>query len=365
MKIAIVHDWLTVYSGAEKVLEQIIKCYPNADLFCLFDILKKDKRKFLKNKKVNVSILQYFPFLPHLYKYYVLIFYFFIKKINLSNYDLIISSSHSVAKGIKTSSNQLHICYIHTPARYVWDLRVQYLKENKLDKGIKNFFVNFLLDNFKRWDLKNSRDVDYYIANSNYVKERVKRIYNRNSIVIYPPVNVTQFILHQKKDQFYLAASRLVAYKKIDIIVDAFKSMPEKKLVVIGDGPEYNKIKKKSTKNISILGYQSMDSLIDYMQKTKAFIFAANEDFGIMPVEAQACGTPVIAYNKGGATETVIDNRTGIFFNQQTSESIVEAINRFELNSKKFNCNIIRKHALQFKNKKFRNDFTKFIESLI
>tara|TARA_B000000557_G_scaffold216440_1_gene183366 strand:+ start:403 stop:1500 length:1098 start_codon:yes stop_codon:yes gene_type:complete len=363
MKIAIVHDWLTVFSGAEKVLEQIIICYPDADIFTTIDTLKDNQRDFLKNKKVRVSKMQNLPFLKSLYRFYVLLFPNFIKEFDLSSYDLIISSSHAIAKGVKTSKNQLHICYIHTPARYVWDLRSQYLKEHDLDKGIKFFFVNRLLDRFKKWDLCSSKNVDYFIANSNYVKDRVKRIYNRESVVIYPPVDVKKYQINPIKKNFYLAASRLVSYKKIDIIIDAFLKLPNKKLVVIGDGPEYKKIRNKIADNISILGYQSSENLVHYMKNAKAFIFAADEDFGIMPVEAQACGTPIIAFNKGGATETVINNKTGIFFEEQTSKSIFNAVENFELT--KFDPMDIRKNALQFSNKRFRQEFVDFINEVM
>ena len=288
------------------------------------------------------------------------LFSYAIEKINVSEYDLIISSSHCVAKGVKTRSNQLHICYMHTPVRYAWDLRNQYLRDNNLNVGLKSVIVNYFLDKLKSWDLKTANRPDHYIANSYYISNRIKRVYNITSTVIYPPVNIDKFTLNIKKDDFYLSASRLVSYKKIDLIVDAFANS-SKKLIVIGDGPEMNKIKSKVTPNITIMGYQDDDVLVDYMKRAKAFIFAAKEDFGIIPVEAQACGTPVICLGKGGTKETVIHKKTGVHFQNQTKKDIINATNFFEKNIDYFNPLHIRQHALKFSTKRFEKKINKFV----
>lgn len=365
MKTAIVHDWLVTYAGAERVLEQIIDLYPDSDLFSLIDFLPEDKRFFIKNKKVKTTFIQYLPFAKKKYRSYLPLFPSAIESFDLSDYDLIISSSHCVAKGVRKNKEQKHICYFHTPIRYVWDLRRQYLSEAGLDRGIKNVIANIILDYIKNWDLKTVNRVDYAVCNSNYIKERIKRIYGIEAKVIYPPVNIDKFESYNKKENFYLTASRMVPYKKIPLIVEAFSKMPEKRLVVIGDGPEFEKVKKVAGKNIEILGYQPDEVLKDYLKKARAFVFAAEEDFGIIPVEAQACGTPVIAYGKGGATETVVDGKTGLFFYKQNIDSIIDAVNKFEKIADSLNPDEIRKNAERFSISRFKSEFSIFVNSII
>ncbi len=363
MKIAIVHDWLVTYAGAERVLEQIIDLYPDADLFSLINFLPENKRFFIKNKKVKTSFIQYLPFAKKKYRSYLPLFPFAIESFDLSGYDLVISVSHCVAKGVKIDKKQKHICVCCSPVRYAWDLREQYLEEAGLNIGIKKIIANFLLDYIKNWDIKTIDRVSDYVAISKYIAERIKNNYKRDSSVIYPPVDVNKFKLCEKKEDFYLTASRMVPYKKIPLIVEAFSKMPDKKLVVIGDGPEFEKVKKVANKNIEILGYQEDDILRSYMERAKAFVFAAEEDFGIVPVEAQACGTPVIAYGKGGATETVIDGETGVFFYEQSVESIIDVVNNFE-KSFVFDPLKIRKNAERFSVERFRKEFSDFVKSV-
>ncbi|MEF3279929.1 MAG: glycosyltransferase family 4 protein [Elusimicrobiota bacterium] len=361
MKIAIVHDWLVTYAGAERVLEQIVDIYPDADLFSLIDFLPENKRFFIKNKKVKTSFIQYMPFAKTKYRSYLPLFPTAVESFDLSEYDLVISSSHCVAKGAKVPENALSICYFHTPVRYVWDMREQYLIESNLDRGIKRIVADFILDYIKRWDIKTINNFKYYIANSNYIKQRILNNYKRESFVIYPPVDIEKFKLCDKKEDYYLTASRMVPYKKIDLIVKAFSNMPDKKLVVIGDGPDFDKVKKVASKNIELLGWQEDNVLKDYLSKAKAFIFAAEEDFGILPVEAQACGTPVIAYGKGGALETVVEMVSGIFFNEQSVVSIINAVNRFEKMS--FNYKKIRENAERFSIERFKKEFKEFVDN--
>ncbi len=366
MRIAIIHDWLVTYAGAERVLEQLIDLYPNAIIFTLFDFLPKKERKFIENKVIKTSFIQRFPYVRKKYRSYIALFPLAIELFNLSEYDLIISSSHCVAKGVKRESfKQLHISYIHTPPRYVWDLRKQYLQATKINKGIKSKIANYILDIIGKWDLGTINRVDYWVCNSNYIKERIKRLYAKEATVIYPPVYIDQFNLTFQKDNFYLAASRMVPYKKMDLIVEAFSLMPDKKLIVIGDGPELEKVKSKATLNIEILGYQPFEILKDYMQRAKAFIFAAEEDFGIIPVEAQACGTPVIAYGKGGVLETVIEGKTGIFFKEQTVESLIAAVKDFEQRQGSFDTIEIRKNAERFSKEIFKKKFKAFVDKKI
>jgi len=354
MKTAIVCDWLVTYAGAEKVLEEIINCYPEADLFSVIDFLPAEKRGFLKNKPSQTTFLQKFPFAKKFYRSYLPWMPLAIEQLDVSAYDLVISSSHAVAKGIITGPDQVHVSYVHSPMRYAWDLQHQYLKETGLDKGIKGYFAKRILHNMRLWDQRTANGVDHFIANSNFIAQRIWKTYRRKAEVIYPPVNTRQFTPCAHKEDFYLTASRLVPYKKVDLIVDSFVHMPDKKLFVIGDGPDMSKIKAKAAKakNIEILGFQPTSVLSDYMQRAKAYVFAAEEDFGFTPVEAQACGTPVIVYGKGGTLETVRGleelNPTGLFYKQQTIAAIVEAVGQFEQIQDKLTVDNCVKNSQQF-----------------
>ena len=364
MKIAIVHDWLTTFAGAEKVLEQILICYPDAKLFTVVDFCPEEMRSnFLLGKKSTTTFIQKLPFARTKYRSYLPWMPLAIEQLDLTKYDLIISSSHAVAKGVITGPNQLHISYVHSPMRYAWDLQYQYLKESNLDTGIKSWIARKILHNLRIWDLRTANGVDEFIANSGFIERRIWKTYRRRAQVIYPPVATELFSLKEQKEDFYLTVSRLVPYKKIDLIVEAFTKMPDKKLVVIGDGPMMKKIRQLATNNIELLGNQPQPVVIDFMQRAKAFIFTALEDFGIAPVEAQACGTPVIAFGQGGCLETVRDiskeNPTGLFFTSQTSEKLIQAINQFE--SLTFNPLDCRNNALCFAAENFRCNFTSFV----
>jgi glycosyltransferase involved in cell wall biosynthesis len=362
MRIAIIHDWLVTYAGAEKVLEQILSIYPDADLFSIIDFIEKKDRNFILNKPVNTSFIQKLPMAKSKYRNYLPLMPLAIEQFDLSAYSLVISSSHAVAKSVITGPDQLHISYVHSPMRYAWDLQHQYLHESGLDSGIRSWITRYFLHRIRKWDVCSANRVDVFIANSNYIKRRIEKVYRRNSTVIFPPVSVEDFPLCKKKDDFYLTASRMVPYKKIDMIVKAFTQMPDKKLRVIGTGPDFEKIQKvsKGYNNIELMGYQSSLILKESMQKAKAFVFVAEEDFGIAPVEAQACGTPVIGFAKGGLLDTVIEGKTGVFFKEQTPDALMNAVSQFETQS--FDAELIRGHALQFSNKVFRKNFKDFID---
>ncbi len=365
MKIAIVHDWLIKYAGAERVLEQMLICFPEADLFSVIDFLDSEQRKHVQNKFAITTFIQKLPYAKTKYQNYLLLMPLAIEQLDLSDYDLIISSSHAVAKGIIVGPDQLHISYIHSPMRYAWDLQHEYLKQAQLTKGIKSWLARQILHKMRIWDLRTSNGVDVFLANSKYIARRIWKIYRRKAFVIYPPVDVDAFTLKEEKDDFYLTVSRVVPYKRVDLIIKAFSQMQEKRLVVIGEGSQMRKIRKLATSNITLLGSQSFPVLLDYMQRAKAFVFAAEEDFGISPVEAQACGTPVLAYGKGGCLETIRGLRhekpTGIFFKEQTVESIIDIVNKFESNSQiitSFNC---RQNAFRFSIENFRHNFINFV----
>lgn len=357
MRVAVVHDWLNVYAGSEKVLEQILKLVPEADVYALVDFLPDDQRGFLNGKAVTTSKLQHMPFARKHYRQYLAIMPLMVEQFNLSQYDLVISSSHAVAKGVITGPGQVHVCYCHSPIRYAWDLQHQYLAESRLTRGLKSLLARMILHYIRLWDVRTSNGVDTFVANSSFVARRIQKTYRRDSVVIYPPVDVSGFQLRTDKEDFYLTASRFVPYKRIDLIVEAFTHMPDKKLVVIGDGPDYNKVKMKAGSNVELLGYQPTEVLRDYMQRARGFVFAAEEDFGIIPVEAQACGTPVIGYGRGGLLDTVIPNKTGVFFDEQSIDSIVQAVNTFESTSTNFSPAEIRTHAESFSTERFVAEF--------
>ncbi|MBB6671720.1 glycosyltransferase family 4 protein [Cohnella nanjingensis] len=369
MKVAIVHDWLVVYAGAEKVLEQLLLLYPDADLFSIVDFLPDQHRHFICHKPVRTSFIQNLPFARTKFRHYLALMPLAIEQFNLAGYDLILSSSYAVAKGVITGPDQLHISYVHTPIRYAWDLQHQYLNESGLTRGLKGGAAKWMLHRMRMWDARTANGVNAIVANSRYIARRIWKVYRREATVIYPPVHVDQFTLCDRKEDYYLTASRMVPYKKIDLIVEAFSAMPDKKLIVIGDGPEFAKIKAKAKPNVTLLGYQPAETLRRHMQQARAFVFAAEEDFGIAPVEAQSCGTPVIAYAKGGALETVrgLDREepTGVFFERQTAEALIGAVEAFETNEHRIQYRSCRANAMRFSDAEFRERFARYVDDQI
>lgn len=363
--VAIVTDWLVGYAGAERVIKDMLEIYPDSEMYTVIDFLDDNARKQLPAKQTHTTFIQKFPWAKKKYQKYLPFMPLAIEQLDVSKHNVVLSSSHAVAKGVLTGPDQLHISYVHSPIRYAWDMQHQYLREAGLNKGIKGFITKWLLHKIRLWDYRTANGVDFFIANSNFIARRIKKVYGREADVIYPPVDVDRFTLNEVKEDFYFTASRMVPYKRIDLIVEAFSKMPDKKLVVIGDGSEMAKIKSKSSSNVEILGYQSNDIMLQYMQKAKAFVFAAEEDFGITPVEAQACGTPVIAFGKGGALETIrpygVEKATGLFFNEQSVESVVKAITDFDLiceNISPYDC---RENALRFSSERFKREFEEYI----
>lgn len=354
-KVAVVHDFLYCYAGAEKVLEQIIGIFPDAELFSIFDFLPENERGFIHGKTVHSTFIQKLPLASRKHRHYLPLMPIAIEQLDVSAYDIVISSSYLAAKGVITSPSQLHVCYCHSPARYAWDLQHQYLAESGLTRGLKSLLVRAILHYIRTWDTRTANGVDLFVSNSNFVGRRIEKVYRRQSTTIYPPVDTKVFTQVDEKDDFYVTASRMVPYKRIDLIVEAFNRMPNRRLVVVGDGPDFEKIKAIAKPNIRLVGHQPVEILREYMQRARAFLFAAEEDFGIAPVEAQACGTPVIAYGRGGATESVIANRTGIFFDEQTPEAIVDAVQAFE-KKPRWDVKVIRESAERFSVERFRKE---------
>lgn len=365
MKIAIVHEWFSFPAGSEKVVQQLLLLYPQADLFALVDFLDEKDRGIIFNKPVRTSFIQHLPWAKTKFRQYLPLMPLAIEQFDLSAYDIIISSSHAIAKGVLVGPDQLHISYVHSPIRYAWDMQHQYLRDSGLKNGIKGILAKTVLHKIRLWDTRTANGVDGFIANSAFVARRIQKTYRRNATIIYPPVDVASCQLTTDKEQFYLTASRLVPYKKNLLVVEAFNAMPERKLIVIGSGPDYEKIKGRAGPNIVLLGYQPDSVLKDYMQRAAAFVFAGEEDFGIMAVEAQACGTPVIAFGKGGLTETVLDmkhdNPTGLFFEQQTVSAIVDAVEKFEKHRLKFSPEACHVNAQRFHPQYFRETFHTYL----
>jgi glycosyltransferase involved in cell wall biosynthesis len=368
-KVAIVHDWLTVYAGAERVLEQMLLMYPQADLFSVCDFLPAHERAFLQGKTPRTTFIQHLPGARKRYRSYLPLMPLAIEQLDLSAYDLVLSSSHAVAKGVLTGPNQLHVSYVHSPIRYAWDLQHQYLRESGLDKGVKGWVAKWLLHKMRLWDARTANGVDQFVANSAFIARRIWKTYRREADVVYPPVDVEAFAFREDKEDFYLTASRLVPYKRVSLIVEAFAQMPDKRLKVIGDGPEREKIERIAFghSNIELLGYQSADALVSHMGRARAFVFAAEEDFGIAPVEAQACGTPVIAFGRGGALESVHDlaepEPTGLFFGEQSVSAIVQAVERFEREGRAaIQAEDCRRNAERFAPERFRKTLGELVE---
>ena len=363
MKVAIVQEWLVTVGGSDKVVKAILDVFPDADIYTL--VAKKEVCDELGIPwgKVHTSFIQKMPLGTKKHRAYLPLFPFAIEQFDLRGYDVVISSSHCVAKGILTKADQLHICYCHSPIRYCWDMYNEYLEESHLDKGFKSWLVRLMLHPIRQFDAIAGSRVDYYISNSDYVGQRIRKTYRRKATTIHPNIDISNFELCNDKKEYYLASSRLVAYKKIDTIIEAFNQMPDKKLVVIGGGPNLEAYRKLAKDNVTVMGYQPFDVLKDKMQHAKAFVFAADEDFGMIPIEAQSCGTPVIAYGHGGSLETVNGGKTGLFFNEQTPEAIVEAVNRFEaMGSQPFAPADCRQWAEGFSEERFKREIKEFVE---
>ncbi|MEK9495815.1 glycosyltransferase family 4 protein [Photorhabdus sp. P32] len=368
MKVSLIHEWLVSYAGSEQVSANILSLYPEATLFSLIDFLTNEQRINFGNKTATTSFVQKLPKAKKFYQKYLPLMPLAVEQFDVSNADIIISSSHAVAKGVLTGPDQLHISYVHSPMRYAWDLQHQYLRESGLNKGLKGWITKWLLHKLRLWDYRTANGVDHFVANSHFIARRIKKVYGRDATVIYPPVAVKDFSCIEQKEDFYFTASRMVPYKKMDLIIKAFTQMPDKKLVVIGDGSEYKRTAALADghPNITLLGYQPFDVLKSHMQRAKAFVFAAEEDFGITPVEAQACGTPVIAFGKGGALETVRplgnDNPTGLFFEEQNVTSLCSAVKRFERHTSLIQPQSCRKNAERFSEARFAQEFASFVE---
>lgn len=364
MRVAIVHDWMTLRGGGETVVEYLLGLFPDADLFCVVDFLPDHERGFLKGRRITTSFIQRLPRARSRYRAYLPLMPIAVEQFDLTGYDLVISSSSAVAKGVITGPGQMHIAYVHTPIRYAWDLQHQYMNDAKM-RGIRRMIAAGILHYMRIWDMRTTHGVDRFIANSAFVAQRIRKFYGRSATVIYPPVDLDRFALSEARDDVYVSVSRLVPYKRIPLIAEAFRRMPDRRLVVIGDGPDMAALRAAAGSNVTIMGKQSDAVVTEVMARARAFVFAAEEDFGIAPVEAQACGTPVIAYGRGGALETVRGRdepgRSGVFFAEQTAEAIVDAVERFEAIGDAITPAACRASAERFGAERFRTEIGAFI----
>lgn len=362
-RTAIVHEWFVNYAGSERVVEQMLNVTPDAGLFALVDHLKENERGYLGGRKAKTTFIQNLPFSNPKFRAYLPWFPQAIESIDLRGYDLILSSNHAVAKGIVKGAHQLHISYCHSPMRYAWDLYHQYLDEAGLNKGIKGFLAQRFLSKLRLWDYISANRVTHFVANSHYIARRIKHVYGREADVIYPPVETDKFSYNDQKQDYYFCAARFVPYKKVDLVVAAFAKMPDKKLIVAGNGSELKKIKALATPNITIHDHVNFQELNKLMNEAKAFVFAAEEDFGITLAEAQACGTPVIAFGKGGAAEIVIDGQTGLLFEEQTVSSLVNTIKKFEQIAHQIQPSACAANSKRFSTERFREEWAQYISN--
>jgi len=359
VKVAFVHDWFTMPAGAEKVAAEIIDLIQPHAVFALFSFMdEKELRIITQGRALNTSFLQYFPGAEVYYRHLAPLYPNAISRLDLSEFDVIISSSWMAAKGIEKRAGQIHICYCHTPMRFAWGLEQTYLNKYGYNRGLKKKIAQVLISRLRNWDERTAKQVDYFIANSAFVSERIHRAYQRKSTVIYPPVDTQRFALHPEKGNYFFTAARFVDYKNLELIIEAFNLLPDQELIIAGQGPLDKNLRKLANKNIHFLGWVPVETLVYYMQRARAFVNASVEDFGIAGLEAQSCGTPVIALAKGGYRETVVENESGLFFHREHPEALADAILRF--NQMEFDPAVVRNNAMRFDRTVFRDLFLNF-----
>jgi len=359
MRLTLVHEWLTTWGGSEQVLEALAELYPQAPIHTLVHEPHNFTERAIGKHTVHTSFIQKLPWATRRYPFYLPLMPLAVEQFDLGGFDVVVSSNHAVAKGVLTRADQLHISYVHTPIRYAWDMQFRYLREAGLNRGVRAGLARAILHYLRLWDRLSADRVDVFIANSAYVARRIRKTYRREATVIYPPVGTERFNPRSQRDDFYLTLARLVPYKRIDLIVQAFTrlGMP---LVVLGDGPERARIEALAGSSVQILGFQPDEVVKDYLERCKAFVFAADEDFGIVPVEAQAAGAAVIAYGQGGVLESVVEGQTGLFYPEQTIDSLIEAVHRFETDftsDPERNC----RNAERFNKARFQQAFEQLV----
>jgi O-antigen biosynthesis alpha-1,3-mannosyltransferase len=359
-RIAVVHEWLLDFAGSERVVREILEVVPQADLFTLIDRPDAELAAAIPRRARATSFLQRLPRPRKWLRCYVPLMPAAVRQLDVSAYDIVVSSSHAVAKGVRTAEHQLHLSYVHTPMRYAWELRDEYLRAAGLERGPLGWAARFTLERLRRWDVRSAHGVDVFLANSAHVAQRVKKSYGRDAEVLYPPVDTQAFSLSEKKEDFYLTVSRLEPYKRVDLLLAAFARLPQRRLIVIGDGPQMRRLRATAPPNVSLPGRLSTAEVKEHMQRARAFLFAGIEDFGIVMAEAQACGTPLVALGRGGAAEIVRED-TGVLFTEQAAEALIHAVETFE--QKHFSPKACRENALRFDRARFRQRFDELLRS--
>jgi hypothetical protein len=357
-RIAVVHEWLLDYAGSERVLREILEVVPGADLFVLIDRPDAELAAAIPRRARGTSFLQHLPRPQQWLPYYVPLMPLAVRGLDVSAYDIVISSSHAAAKGVRTRKDQLHVSYVHTPMRYAWDMREDYLRAWGFDRGLRGWAARALLERLRRWDAGSAEGVDAFIANSTHVAERIGRCYGREAQVLHPPVDAAQFPLRVEKEDFYLTVSRLEPYKRVDVLVEAFHRMPGRRLVVVGAGSELERLRAAAPPNVELRGRLPTAEVVLCMQRARAFLFAGIEDFGIVMAEAQACGTPLIALSRGGARD-IVRPQSGVTFDEQTGDALAAAVQAFE--ARAFSPEACRQNALRFDRARFRTRFAQLL----
>lgn len=360
MKVAIVHEWLETFAGSERAVEQLLACWPDADLFAVCDFMPESERAFLGGRRPRTTFIQRLPFARKRFRWYLGLMPLAIEQFDLSGYDLVVSSSHAVAKGVLTGPGQLHVSYVYSPMRYAWDLQHEYLRQSGMEHGLKSVLVRWMLHRLRIWDQASAARVDVVVAISGYIAERIRKTWGRDSVVVHPPVDVDGFAMRRDKEDFFLIASRIAPYKRVELVAEAFRRMPDRRLVIVGRGPCEAAVRAaaEGAPNIELRGHVSRDELVRLMQGARGFLHAAEEDFGIALVEAQACGTPVIAFGRGGACDIVrpppAADPTGVLFLSQTADCIVEAMDLFDWHEASMTPEACRRNAMRFTRERFR-----------
>jgi glycosyltransferase involved in cell wall biosynthesis len=364
-RIAIVHDWCPEFRGGERVLAELCKIFPGAEVFTLFDFLSEDvKREHFPNVTFHTSIANRLPKVDKFYRSLFPICPFLIEQFDVTGFDAVITSSAAFARGILTRPDQPHLCYVHSPIRYAWDEQFSYLEQGRLGWGPKGFLFRYFAHRLRTWDVRTANGPDLMLANSSYVRSRIKRVYGRQSEVVYPPVAVDELRFVAAKDEYYVTASFLAPYKRTDLVVRAFAAMPHRRLVVVGDGQQMRSLRKLAGPNVTFAGFLPRSDYLDVLARARAMVFAGCEDFGIALVEAQGCGTPLIAFGRGGATDIVrplgIHHApTGVLFHQQTSAAVIDAVEHFEENADAIIPSACRENATRFGPQRFARQVTR------
>ncbi|MFT9257634.1 MAG: glycosyltransferase [Acetobacter sp.] len=372
LRVAIVHEWLEHYTGSERVVEQLLILFPQAELFAIVDFMPASERAMLGGRAVHTTFIQNLPFARRHFRNYLGLMPLAVEQLDLAGFDLVISSNHACAKGVITGPDQVHVCYVHSPMRYAWDMQAAYLRQSGMQRGLRGLYARWLLHRLRNWDVRSAAGVDVFVANSSYIARRIRKVYRREASVVYPPVDTQRFngTDHTRRD--YAVISRLVPYKRVDLVVEAFARMPGKVLHVAGDGPERERIAALAANapNIILHGRISDAEVLRMMREARAFVFAAEEDFGIAMVEAQACGTPLIVLGRGGARDIVRDTEenggpTGVFFDQQTVEAIMAAVTEFEKLETRMTPQACRANAQRFSQAAFRQSMLRVVEQAL